>query len=717
MSTEPNEKSEIDIIIALIASQRLADAENMADTLIQRQPMLPKAWFLKGMSQKMQGNNSGAIKSFNQTLKYQPDFMEACSEMAHALEIEGKTTLAIKTYEHFYKIIQTGGKKPELVASKATADALENAFQKGNKAFTEQRLEDAVAAYREACEIYHDAPGALLNLGITLYKLGRNKEAITALLQCLRVKTHDADTLNAIGNCYMADLEYVRAAAAYHQSTAENPNYAKAWMNLGKSYFFMRDFPNALEAYKRSIALSPDNADASTELTHVLYGLCYLDEAEGVRQKTLEILKKDPVGSPFTVAVHMQEMEKENTVGWLNFHTGDHKPYNANLPLPQTIRGDKKLRIGYLSSDLNYHATAFLINDLFKLHDRSKFEVYAYSYSKYDNSEETRQIKKSVDHFHDILPLNTTQAVNQIQSDGIDILVDLKGHTQGVRLGVIAQRPAPIQMHYLGYPGTFGADSIDYIIADPYTAPEGSDSQFTEAVIRLPHCYQMNSQSRNVPLESPSRAEYGLPDDALVFADFNNSYKYTAAMFATWMNILKAVPGSILWLYESRQEATRNLINLATKHGVDPARLYFATALPVKEHLKRYLHVDLVLDTAPVGGHTTTSDALWSGAPVLVMKGERFISRVGESLLTNAKLPELVASNLAHYEKIAIELATNREKLARMRKHLEENRHKLPLFDAAATTRAIEAAYLRAATMHREGRAPEGFWLKDSDIQ
>lgn len=709
-TTALKHKDEADAIAAKIAEGDLAGALARVKTLLERDATYAEAWRLKGTIHQRMNDAANAVASFNHALKVRPDFAEACLNLAETLEASGKTDLAIKSYEYWLKIAQSG-QKLALQASDAVVNALGSWFDKGNAAYERGDFDQAIGCFQKALELYPDAPGPLLNLGMALYHDSRPMEAEKPLLHAIRVKAHYYEALNALGNCYSARRQLLKAIAAYRQSAAAKPDYTQAWVNLGKTYFLLKLFPESIAAYQKTLELDPDHHDAMAELMHMLRFLCRWEEAERIRERMRERVMKDGCAEPFMVVAHLPDMQLQNARRWARRFYPSAKPYNPAIPLPAQARNDGKLRIGYLSSDLQQHATAFLISEMFELHDRERFAVYAYSYGKDDNGPERRRVAGAVDAFRDIIELDDRAAAELIRQDGIDILVDLKGYTQGTRIGIAGYRPAPLAMHYLGYPGSTGMISIDYFITDPVSSPAGAESQFTEALIRLPHTYQINDRKRPLATAALPRHTYHLPEQGFVFCDFNNAYKITPDMFAAWMRLLKAVDGSVLWLQQTRPEVAANLHQEAKKHGIDPARLVMAPPIAVNQHLMRYRYVDLFLDTFPVCGHTTASDALWCGVPVVTMAGEQFITRVAASLLHAVGLPELVANTLEEYEALALALARDKERLAGLKKHLENGRMTFPLFDTVATTRAIEAAYRHAAELHRQGKPPASFYL------
>src|SRR5690606_24692659 len=352
------------------------------------------------------------------------------------------------------------------------------------------------------------------------------------------------------------------------------------------------------------------------------------------------------------------------------------------------VRRDR-LRIGYLSSDLQEHAVAYLIAEVFERHDRSRFEIFAYSHGPADASPMRNRLQAACEHFVDIARVPDDVAARRIRDDALDVLVDLKGYTAGERLAILARRPCRLQLSWLGYPGTTGASFIDGVIADSFVIPPGDEPHYSERVLRLPHSYQPNDRKRSVD-EPLSRADYGLPESAFVFCCFNQTYKITPDVFSAWMRLLRAVPGSVLWLLESNPLARRNLAAAAQASGSAVERLLFAPRLPNAQHLARYRAADLALDTFPYTSHTTLSDALWCGCPTVGLCGQTFAARVSGSLLTSAGLPELITRNLADYEALAGRLASQPEFLEAIRARVAQARDASPLFDSAGFTRALE---------------------------
>jgi predicted O-linked N-acetylglucosamine transferase (SPINDLY family) len=385
-----------------------------------------------------------------------------------------------------------------------------------------------------------------------------------------------------------------------------------------------------------------------------------------------------------------------------------------DVPMPAPPAQGERLRIGYFSNDFHNHATLKLLTEALERTDRSRFEVVAYSYDAFPEDGERTRLKAAVDRFEDVNLLTETETANLIRRDGIHVLVDLKGYTGGSRLSLLKYRAAPIQVNWLGYPGTYGLDETDYIIADPFIIPPGAEGDYSEAVVRLPDCYQPNRRSRTV-VETPTREMVGLPETGFVFASFNHVYKVGGTLFAAWMDILKGVPGSVLWLLSKDPVIGERLRARAEEHGVDPTRLVFGPVMDNEYHLARYGLVDLALDTFPVGSHTTASDALWMGAPLLALSGRSFVSRVSGSILRAAGMGQLVASSFDEYKAKAIAIGNDPGTARALRETLVRGRDSVPLFDPDRFAEHLGRAYEGMVEIWRRGEAPHAFDVTSVD--
>jgi predicted O-linked N-acetylglucosamine transferase (SPINDLY family) len=368
-----------------------------------------------------------------------------------------------------------------------------------------------------------------------------------------------------------------------------------------------------------------------------------------------------------------------------------------------------RIRVAYLSADFHAHATAYLMAELFERHDRARFEWWGISFGPVKSDPMRTRLEGAFDHFVDVTDRSDAEAARLLRALEIDIAVDLKGYTQDCRPGILGHRPAPLQVNYLGFPGTMGADHIQYVIGDAIVTPPEHAPFYTERIVRLPHCYQPNDRKRAIAGRTPPRAELGLPEHGFVFCCFNNNYKITPEFFGVWMRLLREVEGSVLWLLESNAESAGNLRREAAARGVDPARLVFAPHALLPEHLARQRQADLFLDTLPYNAHTTTSDALWAGLPVLTCLGQAFPGRVAASLLTACGLADMVVTDLDAYAATALKLARAPRLLQELRERLARNRLAAPLFDTERYARNLEGAYLEMQRRHQAGLPPEAF--------
>ena len=386
-------------------------------------------------------------------------------------------------------------------------------------------------------------------------------------------------------------------------------------------------------------------------------------------------------------------------------------PEAMMLPRPRPRPGGR-IRLGYLSADFRQHPVAALIVALIERHDRRDFEVTGYSFCARDRSAMRGRFTGAFDHFVDIDKMPHRQAAELIHENGIDVLIDLMGYTRYCRPTILAHRPAPIQVNYLGYPGTMAADFIDYIIVDPFLVPTDQQPFYTERLVHLPDCYQPSDTRRQMANPAPSRASCGLPEKGFVFCCFNNSYKLTPAFFDIWMRLLNAVPGSVLWLSERNDFVKDNLRREASCRGVAAERLVFLPRAPMPEYLARLGLADLFLDTLPYNAGATANDALWTGLPVLTCAGETYVGRMAGAVLTAAGLPELITTSVEAYETLAFQLATEPGRLTAVRQKLERNRSTMPLFDTERFNRKLEAAYQRMWETWRAGEAPAAFSIR-----
>lgn len=593
------------------------------------------------------------------------------------------------------------------------------------------RPAQAEAAYRQAlveapqdAELYYDLGGLLL-------AQGRAGEAATCYRQALALAPGHPQLLLQLGNALSAQGHYEAAAECFRTAVHGDPGLMAAHYNLGNALRELGQPQAAAESYRAALRLAPNDADTHNNLGNVLRELGQLDQAivcyrealrlnpklhharmhllhqrqhacdwDGMEAEITEIrriVREVPQAqiSPFAFLAlpgTTPAEQKRCAQNWTASRYAQLLRDGRRLAYARSRHEASRLRIGYLSADFRQHPLAWLATELVALHDRDGFAVHAYSYGINDGTAERRRWEQAFDQFHDIRALTLHEAAERIHADGIDILVDLTGYTQSSRSGILALRPAPVQASWLGFPGSMGAPFVDYLIADAFITPPGCEADYSERLLRLPDCYQPNDRQRP-DAAPPTRAACGLPENAVVLCCFNQSFKITPHVFDIWMEILGEFPSCVLWLLECNRWAMDNLLREAARRGVAASRLVFAPRVPIAQHLARHRCADLFLDTLPYNAHTTTSDALWMGVPVLTCAGDTFASRVAGSLLRAAGLPQLVTESLAAYHAMARALLGEPARLQELRARVEAHARQSPLFDTPRLARQLEAGY------------------------
>jgi predicted O-linked N-acetylglucosamine transferase (SPINDLY family) len=519
--------------------------------------------------------------------------------------------------------------------------------------------------------------------------------AVTALRESLSIDSSSPRPRMMLANC-LADLgKTKRAIAEYQRVLAQEPDHVRAHNNLANLLAAQGRIKLATDHYARAAKLS-DQLAYRISAAHTARRIADWDLAEALEQSLLRSLRarerpRDRA-QPFSLLAMPGATAADHLVAAQQMALS----YPAVPPIPHkapaALASQPRLRIGYLSSDLHDHATTYLIAETLELHDRQRFEIVGFDYTAAGASAHRTRILKAFDRIVTIAGLSDAEAACRIAAEDIAIAVDLKGWTTGARPHILGPRPAPITAHWLGHPGTIGASWIDYAIVDPVVAPVGREREFSEKLLRLPHCYQPNDRKRKIgPV--PTRAEMGLPDDAFVYCCFNQPFKITRELFAIWLDLLRAAPHAVLWLKDDNRWATAALKANAEAAGIDPNRLIFGRTLPLSAHLARLKLADLALDCAPYGSHTTASDALWAGVPQIALLGSTFAARVSASLLTAIGLPDLIVRSPAEYRDLALRLANDPAALAAIRARVVANQLTTSLFDSQQFVRHLEAGY------------------------
>ncbi|MDD4915098.1 MAG: tetratricopeptide repeat protein [Methylococcales bacterium] len=577
-----------------------------------------------------------------------------------------------------------------------SADFAEAYCNRGSVLQDLRRFEDALRSFEQAIAIRPAYPLAFNNSGISLRHLKRYAEAVAAYDRALALKPDFAEAWCHRGVALL-DLNRIdEAMTSYARALAIRPGYADAWYNQGLAFYKLQNYQAALDSFERAQGLKPDFDFLPAQILYTKAQICdWRDFDVGLAHLKSAILAGRKACFPFALHAFSDNpaLQRKAAEIW----TQAKYPPLPGFPAIAGHAGHDRIRIGYFSADFRQHPVAFLCAELFERHDRSRFEVTAFCYAAVNRKDEMRlRLENAFERFIDIRHLSDRDAVQLARSLEIDIAVDLGGHTTNSRNNIFAMRAAPVQISYLGFSGTLGADYMDYLLADSVVIPAASRQFYTEKIVCLPDSYMPCDSGRPISERVFRREDFDLPASGFVFCCFNNTSKITPAAFDGWMRILAGVPGSVLWLSVENPDTAANLTREARSRGLADGRLIFARRLPsMAEHLARLRLADLFLDTLPYNAHTTSSDALWAGLPVLTRMGESFAGRVAASLLSALDLPELITRSAAEYEALAIGLANQPRKLATIRARLAENRLSKPLFNTGLYTQNLEAAYSR----------------------
>ena len=505
--------------------------------------------------------------------------------------------------------------------------------------------------------------------------------------------------------------QLIQALKLYGEAYKIRPKSYEVLWNAGIINEDLGRYEMALELYEKVLQLNPDAKYLLGNEQLLRIQICDWDNFED-KVKTISqlIAAGKSVSPPFATTALLDSPELQmlsaKAYGFENF------PPNNNLI--KVVKKNNRIKLGYFSANFNTHAMAHLLAGVYEAHDRNQFELFAFSFGSVAQDPIYARLKTSFDHFFDVSKKTDEEIAQLSRSLNIDIAIDLMGYTRDMRTGIFAHRAAPVQVNFLGYPGTMGLSYYDYIIADSILIPEQSQKFYTEKIAYLPNSYQPNDSNRIISDRKFTKTEVGLPEHGFIFACFNNLYKITPSTFDMWTKILNETPGSILWLFESKAVAAKNLKAEAAKRGLSLDRIIFAAPMSNSDHLARLKLADLCLDTAPYGAHTTASDALWAGLPVITLIGNSFASRVGASLLNAVGMPELITSSRADYERLAIHLANDTSKLAEIRDQLKASRSTCALFDTLSYTRDLERAFTKMIREHELGNLPTHFCISRS---
>jgi protein O-GlcNAc transferase len=681
--------------LAILCFQRgkVEEAVSLIRAVVRLRPDLPVAHNTLGIALRHLGRLDEAEASCREALRLTPDYAEAHNTLGETLMAQGRHAEAEVCCREALRL------QPEY------AEAHNNL---GIMLISLGRPQEAEVCCREAVRLNPSNARAHLNLSTALVSLGRLDEAENCCREAVRLNSGNAEAHGNLGTVLVALGRLKEAEACYREAARLSPGNPVAHTNLGNTLVLEEKLSEAIASFERAAALKPDDADAVANWFYLKQRICdWSGHRKDHERFRIGLQGQASPTVAFKLLAASSTAEEQFSYACR---------VAATLAVPKSaefshraFQPRQRLRIGYFSSSFHAHATTYLISGLIEQHDRGRFEIIGYSASPGDTSAARSRLAAAFERFVDISTLNDFETAQLIHTDAVDVLVNLDGFKLNARPKVFAYRPAPIQVNYLGYPCTMGAEFIDYIIADPFVVPPDQQPFFSERLVHLPDCYQCNDNKREIAENTPSRAECGLPETGFVFCCFNDSYKMTPTFFNIWMRLLHAVPASVLWLLDANSCAKSNLAREAGARGIAAERLVFAARLPLREHLARHRLADLFLDTLPYNAHVTASDALWAGLPVLTCAGQTFAGRVAGSLLWSVGLSDLITTSLDEYEGLALRLALDRRSLAKLRSRLVENLRISPLFDTRRSARHLEAAYMQMCEIGRAGLQPTAF--------
>jgi protein O-GlcNAc transferase len=679
---------------AAYGERRLPEAEALFAQVLRAKPDHYEALLASGVIHLQRGDAAGGIERIRHAIAADPNAAEGHFHLGIGLAKLDRHDEAIASFDRALAIA------PDLAIAH---------YNRGNSLRSRNRFDEALASYHKAVSIKPDLVEALNNAGMLLLNGGRYADAIAAFNRALTVKPDQVFALNNRGLAFSKLNRHGDALISYTRAVEIAPGYANAFYNRANSLRQLGRWDEAIADYDRALSLAPDHPYALAALAEAELHICKWNRMDAL-ERAIEngIDSGKLIAAPLALQMFAREPARQFK-GIANYAqaTIARPPRSASL---RPARRGERIRIAYLSPDFREHAVSALTVELYERHDRERFEVIGISYGPDAQSEMRSRLIRAFDAFHDVKDETDRGIAELMHRGGTDIAVDLSGHTEFSRPGILAHRPAPIQVNWLGYTATMGVDFIDYIIGDKIALPFELQPFFAEKIVHLPDCYLAHDSRQPISPEAPSRAAVGLPPDGFVFCCFNQSCKITPPLFDIWMRLLRRVEGSVLWLAKKHDEALANLRREAAARGIDVARLIFAPRLEhLADHLARYRHAGLFLDTLPYNAHTTAIDALWAGVPVVTCLGRTFVGRGAASALHAVGLPELVAENLEDYEALAARLAGAQGELRAIRDRLARNRTTFPLFDSDRFRRNIEAAYTAMWELYERNESPRAF--------
>ena len=699
----PNTGKELQTAIQYHKSGQLQKAESRYKKILKADPNQPDALHLLGVAAYQSGNHGKAAHLIKKAIRNNPKNPSYYNNLGAVFNAQDRHPEALSSYHR---------------ALKLDPDCADTHYNIGNIHQKQGMLDQAISSYQRALETDSNHVNAWYNLGNALKSHGKPDQAIECYQQVIERNPGHSTAHNNMGHAFKILGELDRAMACYKKALESNPHNAEAVINTGSAFQDLGQFGAARDCYSQALELDTHYAAPYAGLAFIMLSLGEITAIEKLKEIILAkldmFLERDP-SRWLDELIYLSPLLSldEKVRGCLTDKMDRTLLESRKKPRFRMPDSNQKLKIGYVSPDFGDHPISHALRGVFSNHDRSAFEIFAYSLKdrSHEASDYYQQISSNCDHFIDLSRLSDDDAAKRIAADGIAVLIDLTGYMKDARLEIFARRPAPVQIYWLGHGGGLGLSFIDYVIADYRVIPPGEEVLYEEKIIRMPEVYH--------PADTPPisdapvcRSDFGLDENATVFCVFNNPQKINAEVFDAWMRILQQVPCSLLWLSNPREslELVQNLRNEAQERNIDPARLIFSERLPDKsQHFARHRLADLFLDTFSYNASTTAIDALWAGLPIITRPGKNFYSRICADLLTNVGLADMICRTTREYEERAIALAKNKEALAKLKEQLLRNRETEPLFNTPRFVGHLEKAYNIAWDCFKSGSSPHSF--------
>ena len=669
--------------------EKFDEASQYLTSACQDQNCNTEALYYLGKIQAIQKNYLQGINSLEKAIKKSGDFYEALFDLGSLFNAIGENQKAIEYYQRAMKF---GRKQPELY------------FNLARIYHDKKKYEEAKNFYDKSLILRPNYAEAFLNKGIIFKKEKNYKEALENINKTIELNPRLAQGHSSLGHTLTELKNYEEALICFDKAIAIDSNYAEAWSNKGHALTELKIYEEALMCFDKAIKINPTMDWLEGEIKHTKMKICLWDNHEAEIKKISELIKQGKkINQPFahlSITDDIYELKKVAEIYTKSKYQNVINRININNTK------NEKIRIAYFSADFREHPVSILTAEMFELHDKSLFEIYAFSYGPDDKGQMRKRIMNAFNQFYDVSKISDSEIVTIARKLKIDIAIDLGGYTSKCRTEIFNHRVAPIQVSYIGFLGTMSNNKIDYLIADKTIITNEEKDAYTEKIIFLPS-YQINDRKRKIADKKFTREELGLPKNSFIFCNFNNNYKLTPDIFNGWIEILKRTTDSSLFLYAENNVVVENLKNYAIARNIDGNRLIFGHKISAENYLARYKICDLFLDTFPYNGGTTCSDAIWAGLPVVTLKGKSFASRYASSILNSAGQSMLIANSLSEYKNLAVNLAQNPSKLNMIKSELENNRLTMPLFDSHLFTKNIEKAYIKMYERNQQNLPPD----------